>query len=208
MSVAIETKVCSACSLPKPLSEFYLSRGRLRGKCKSCWVAKRPSRQANGRPAAVAVGATRKTCSACGVEKSATEFYRRSSGSGYLRGKCKDCCYAETNERRITPEGRERNREQTRRWRRNNHRRWRDTSLRSRLGIGIEDYERMWEEQEGRCAICRDELVTGSATHVDHDHATGAVRGLVCRACNLMLGFAKDDPTRLRAAIAYLERGE
>ncbi|MGD0053597.1 MAG: endonuclease domain-containing protein, partial [Vulcanimicrobiaceae bacterium] len=42
--------------------------------------------------------------------------------------------------------------------------------------------------------------------HVDHDHRTNEVRGLLCRWCNQMLGSAKDDPARLRGAIDYLSR--
>jgi hypothetical protein len=52
------------------------------------------------------------------------------------------------------------------------------------------------------CAICAatDDLVG------DHDHATGLARGVLCRNCNLAIGNFRDDPVRLRAAAAYLER--
>jgi hypothetical protein len=60
--------------------------------------------------------------------------------------------------------------------------------------------------QGGRCAICVGEW-TGHhiAPHIDHDHATGKVRGLLCVNCNNGLGRFGDDPRRLRAAAQYLE---
>lgn len=75
------------------------------------------------------------------------------------------------------------------------------------LGITEDDYLRLMEIQGGCCAICRtDEPWSRSSTWaVDHDHDTGAVRGLLCSRCNRGLGHFKDDITRLRAAIAYLE---
>ena len=58
----------------------------------------------------------------------------------------------------------------------------------------------MLEEQGGVCAICK----TAPAVHVDHDHATGAVRALLCFNCNGGLGQFKDDPAVLRAAAEYV----
>lgn len=154
------------------------------------------------RPAAVARDAETKVCSACGLEKIADEFYRRSSG--YLRGKCKACSYTETDARRkANPE---KHAARMRRWRRENHRAWLDASLRNRFGIGIEDYERMWAEQDGRCAVCQCELEPGRNTHVDHDHETKVVRGLLCGLCNRMLGQGRERSAVLRAGAAYLER--
>ena len=74
--------------------------------------------------------------------------------------------------------------------------------LRRRYGITARDADAMLEEQGGSCAICRIE----PAAHVDHDHATGAVRALLCFGCNGGLGQFKDDPEVLRAAARYVER--
>jgi hypothetical protein len=84
----------------------------------------------------------------------------------------------------------------------------RETALRSRYGIGLDDYAAMMESQSGRCAICRT-TEPGRANLprlvVDHDHSTGMVRGLLCHPCNVALGQLNDDPARLRAAADYLE---
>jgi hypothetical protein len=69
-----------------------------------------------------------------------------------------------------------------------------------RYGLSKEAYSALLDKQDGKCAICREEI----ALHVDHDHATGDVRGLLCRACNNGIGNFADDPARLQAAIDYL----
>lgn len=61
----------------------------------------------------------------------------------------------------------------------------------------------MVSAQNGGCAICADVLDTPV---VDHDHETGAVRGILCPPCNLMIGYAKDRPHVLIAAAEYLTR--
>lgn len=78
-------------------------------------------------------------------------------------------------------------------------------------GYGLADWNavlQMKEEQNGRCAICSDPLETTKNTHIDHCHKSKFVRGLLCRTCNQGLGFFADDPDRLRAATAYLERSK
>lgn len=67
--------------------------------------------------------------------------------------------------------------------------------------LTVADYERMLTEQAARCAICQGEF---PKLLVDHDHETGAVRGLLCAACNAGIGCLRDDIARLERAIAYL----
>lgn len=55
--------------------------------------------------------------------------------------------------------------------------------------------------QNGRCAVCGDPLLH---PYLDHDHDTGAARGVLCPACNTGLGYFGDDAGRLEAAAAYL----
>lgn len=72
-----------------------------------------------------------------------------------------------------------------------------------------EEYRRLFEAQDGRCALCgRDYFGWGGGRRplvVDHCHETGKVRGLLCGSCNTALGRFGDNPARLRQAADYLE---
>jgi hypothetical protein len=73
-------------------------------------------------------------------------------------------------------------------------------------GLSLLDIENMLAKQGGGCAICATTTPRGKGTWIiDHDHKTGAVRGLLCTTCNLALGQMGDDPDRLRKAAKYLE---
>jgi hypothetical protein len=79
------------------------------------------------------------------------------------------------------------------------------------FGIDLTAYQAMFVAQKGVCAICalpERDTHTGKikALAVDHHHETGAIRGLLCSACNTGIGKFGDDPTRLHAAAAYIER--
>lgn len=95
-------------------------------------------------------------------------------------------------------------------WRSKNPRNARYTALKCRVGVDLHEYQRMFVECGGVCSICK-KPETG--THkgkpvwlsVDHDHADGTIRGLLCHRCNHMLGHAKDNVETLRAGAAYLE---
>lgn len=80
----------------------------------------------------------------------------------------------------------------------------RNWNLQKKYGISLEEYEALLESQDGVCAICRKEDT--SRYHVDHDHETGEVRGLLCGDCNKGLGMFKDNPDALQSAIDYLKR--
>jgi hypothetical protein len=72
-------------------------------------------------------------------------------------------------------------------------------------GITKEQYDAMLAEQDGKCAICRGGN-GGQRFHVDHNHLTAVVRGLLCFHCNQGLGSFRDDANFLRLAIDYLEK--
>ena len=77
-----------------------------------------------------------------------------------------------------------------------------EVSLKFQYGITIDEYETLLAKNNGLCWICNEEP---NPPCIDHDHKTGRVRGILCKACNTAIGRMKDDPSRLRAAAVYLE---
>lgn len=77
-----------------------------------------------------------------------------------------------------------------------------------KYGVTREHYYAMLSEQFGGCAICfTEEPGRGNKYFaIDHNHETGAVRGLLCHGCNTGAGMFNDDPVRLRLAADYLEK--
>ena len=72
-------------------------------------------------------------------------------------------------------------------------------------GITEEQYQALIVLQNNCCAICMSSA-NGKTLHIDHDHATGKVRSLLCNSCNHLLGNAKDTIELLKAAIKYLRK--
>lgn len=80
----------------------------------------------------------------------------------------------------------------------------RATRYKREYGITIEEYEVLFERQNGACAICKQPQNT--ALCVDHDHFTGDVRGLLCTACNRGLGLLGDTIEDIENAFDYLKK--
>lgn len=134
-----------------------------------------------------------KRCSSCDSVRPAADFYENKYRNGGLSTYCKEC----TRER-----ARNRWHSQSPEARRGSHRM-------RRFGLSRAAYDAMSATQGHLCAICRQPETTlqkGTLTSlaVDHCHATGRIRGLLCRACNTALGLLGDDPQRLVRATQYL----
>lgn len=90
--------------------------------------------------------------------------------------------------------------------------RWQQSTTEERLswrlvryGLTLDDYKVMLAAQEGGCAICGGPPNgKGVNYHIDHDHTTGRVRGLLCHSCNTGIGNLRDDPERLERAAHYI----
>lgn len=79
----------------------------------------------------------------------------------------------------------------------------REMHLKHKYGLTAEEWDMLYDVQLGRCAICLIPLAE-TKPHVDHDHATGRVRGILCKLCNPGIGFFQDDPALLMRAAQYL----
>jgi len=113
----------------------------------------------------------------------------------------------------ITDEQRQRYNKRKKQYYAENSHYWRDRQYRKKYQLSIDDVQKMLDEQGHECALCykhinldNDSKRTGSKAHVDHCHYTGNIRAMLCFKCNAMLGDAYDDPKRLRAGAAYLEK--
>ncbi len=116
------------------------------------------------------------------------------------RWRCKECERTRTEHKWQRKDSREKSRTAGRRNR-----------LLRKFGLSEEDWLRMYDYQEGKCAICgsalkKDADGKGKQAAVDHAHKTGLIRGLVCRyPCNYILGFFHDKSHLFRACANYLE---
>ena len=81
----------------------------------------------------------------------------------------------------------------------------RNANYRKNFGITVHQYDLLLNSQKGVCAICfRNE--DKKMLHVDHDHSSGIVRGILCENCNRGIGMFKDDIKLLASAINYLKK--
>jgi hypothetical protein len=129
---------------------------------------------------------TDRTCTTCNKTKDISNFKlekdKRAHNGIAVRSKCKEC-------------------DELRKYKR---------FIKKTYDISWEDYEEMFDNQKGCCAICKSRMSSARTTRlfVDHCHNTHKVRGLLCSSCNHGLGLFKDSPTLLKKAIKYLESGK
>lgn len=204
-----QTKTCNMCGLEKPIGEFYRSARSPDGRqyrCKPCavasarkWATEHPDRHLDNMHRYMRTEKYMETRRALRARKK--EELRQQRRDWYARNS--KMVRARTRARRASdPEFRERENMRARQWRdANRHKRF-QWQLKSVYGLTWDQYQEMIVSQLGRCAICQEQcdLV------VDHDHTTGAVRGLLCARCNNGLGHFRDNPRFIINAVGYLER--
>lgn len=127
-----------------------------------------------------------KTCSKCKENKALAAFAVRSTAKDGKRTQCKAC---------------------DQKYRLENQDEIREYHYQNRYGISLEQYEEKLKEQDYSCAICGSKHTSNDRMKrlvVDHNHNTGQVRGLLCHACNVAIGAAKEQEDILMACISYL----
>lgn len=143
-----------------------------------------------------------KTCPRCGITKSIGQFTIRKSGprTGQPVAHCKACNTSISVERQKNDDTLYRRVQ------------W-PSKLRRMYGLEVEDYFALLDNQGGCCAICKAKTPGNrhykrngkiEMFHVDHCHATGLVRGLLCGSCNRAIGYLKDDPELALRVSEYL----
>lgn len=135
----------------------------------------------------------KKICKKCGKEKPSSKFYKNREYKDEREKVCKACRSVRFKELyQKNPDKARRSRYQ------------------KNFGITLADYDEMFAQQQGKCAICGTTIPGGDCKHfsVDHDHVTGLVRGLLCVDCNHGLGFFKDNIKALAGAVLYLSNNQ
>jgi hypothetical protein len=132
-------------------------------------------------------------CDTCGESKDDEEFSCTRGGKAYPT--CKACVRMLRRIRAATRSGRTA----------------RNKRIDRSYGLQPGTYDKLFDEQNGLCAICSsppvsDKRATPPFLHVDHCHETTLVRGLLCSNCNHGLGQFKDNISRLEKAIEYLKK--
>jgi hypothetical protein len=115
--------------------------------------------------------------------------------------------YAKQAKKEWDAENKDRRKEYDKNFKTKNPDYFKNKHLESTYGIPIEEYDRMLHNQRGRCAVCgkHAEETHRKRLFVDHSHATGKIRALLCQQCNTALGMVKEDTDILFALVAYLE---
>ncbi len=147
-----------------------------------------------------------KICSKCKIEKPHSEYFKDNRRTVGIRCRCIACCKEDTINWRLKNRSTYNN--YTAQWRAKNPERQHKMEIKRRYALSIEQYNQMLIDQNYKCAICskqHDSSLKRGRLYVDHCHNSKEVRGLLCGACNSMIGYANHDQAILLKAISYLK---
>lgn len=143
-----------------------------------------------------------KWCPSCQAIKPFGDFPKHRSRKDGVASRCKPCSSkASIESARRHPE---KHRASMRKWRENNPKSHRPGVLKRLYGMTMPEYQVLLVSQAGRCAICTRPPTDDKLLHVDHNHVTGKVRGLLCQQCNHAIGLLQDDRAVIQQALNYV----
>lgn len=221
----MKTKQCSKCRVEKSLNDFYKKKSAVSGISSWCKMCELTAKRAYHKktyvphPKLPVIKDGTKKCSKCGTWKPFKAFSSHSRCVAGVQSMCRECTNtmgrvryskfpeavvtvgykictcckqtrvaAEFNRQRSSKDGL--------------HCYCRACLAARSHGLTALDIEQMRQRQNNCCKICAQEFE--KAPYIDHNHATGKVRGLLCLKCNSALGFFQDNPNILKAAAQYL----
>lgn len=191
-------KTCSRCGEEKSLESFprlAKDSDKRRAACKECfrvnWAKQYHKRKDGQRRLWTADGAY--LCYECEQVHPVSAFGKVTFGDGErgVRRVCRKCLSA----RQVAYYNRDLASAQ---------RYWWERSI-AKYGLTSETWNALFDSQGRKCAICGAQENGKKRFHVDHCHATGVVRGILCTKCNVGIGALQDDPSVIRVALLYLE---
>jgi hypothetical protein len=144
-----------------------------------------------------------KTCKRCNTEKSLLDFFGNKRRKDGVSTYCKPCQLEYQRKRYSDPENHKQYKMDRNVYLKNRKDSVRKWYLKTTYGLTPEEYSDMYLKYDGKCYICLEKK--DYYLHVDHDHSTGKIRGLLCHGCNNALGLLKDSKESLLRAIEYLE---
>lgn len=150
-----------------------------------------------------------KVCGGCDTNKPKSDFYKDIKMKDGLYTQCKVCKNKQNKKYRDTPNGKIISRKSLYKYNTSSKGKEikRNSELKRKYNITSEEYTRILKDQGGVCAICGSSTPGGPGKfHVDHDHDTGKVRGLLCNNCNLGMGYYKDSIGVHLSAVQYLRK--
>ena len=145
-----------------------------------------------------------KTCKRCSQTKELLEFFKNVKRKDGVSTYCKPCQLEYQRARYNNPESHERNKMDRNIYLKNRKDSTRKWYLKTTYGLTPEQYENLYNDSDGRCYICKEEKEY--YLHVDHNHKTGEVRGLLCNHCNRGIGIFKENINILESAIQYIRK--
>lgn len=143
-----------------------------------------------------------KTCKRCNIEKNLSDFFTNIKRKDGVSTYCKPCQLEYQRLRYHAPESYERNKMDRNIYLKNRKDSTRKWYLKTTYGLTPEEYQALYDKTDGKCYICLEEK--DYYLHVDHNHSTGKVRGLLCNHCNRGIGMLRENINTLKSAIEYL----